>query len=127
MPSPKSGKAGSAVAPMEPGEALEADDADPGKVAEAKAEQVAQGTGKYGSTPMKPYKKDPEKTGWIEIELVDEDDQPVPGAAYEIELPDGSVAAGSLDNKGFARVEGFDPGECKVSFTRLDQDAWEKA
>ena len=47
--------------------------------------------------------------------------------AGEIELPDGSVASGSLDPKGFARIEGIEPGQCKISFPDLDKDAWEKA
>ena len=33
----------------------------------------------------------------------------------------------TLDNKGFARVAGFEPGQCKVSFPTLDQDAWTDA
>ena len=67
-----------------------------------------------------------EKT-WIEIELVDEEDNPVPGEKYKITLPDGRVKTGTLDENGFARVEGIDPGTCKVTFPNLDKDAWEKA
>jgi type VI secretion system secreted protein VgrG len=66
-----------------------------------------------------------QKTHWIEIELVDEDGKPVPGETYAITLPDGSVASGSLDEKGKARVEGIDPGTCKVTFPNLDKEAWE--
>jgi hypothetical protein len=84
-------------------------------------------------TEVKPHKppqtaeEKERKTAWIEIELVDEDDKPVPGERFSIELPDGTTAAGTLDEKGFARVEGFEPGSCKVTFPGLDQDAWEKA
>jgi hypothetical protein len=129
----KSGKAGKAVAPAEPDAPEDADVADPGEVAEAKAEQIQKESGKYGETPTKPYKppateeEAEEKTAWIEIELVDEEDEPVPGEKYEIELPDGSVAKGTLDSDGFVRIEGIDPGNCKVSFPKLDKDAWEKA
>ena len=56
-----------------------------------------------------------------------EDDEPVPGEVYRVTLPDGKVAEGTLDEKGFARVEGIDPGTCKVTFPNLDQEAWEKA
>jgi hypothetical protein len=63
---------------------------------------------------------------WIEIELVDEDDQPVSGESYRIELADGKTEEGSLDEKGFARVDGIPKGNCKVTFPNLDKEAWEK-
>jgi type VI secretion system secreted protein VgrG len=133
MPSPKSGSAGSIVAPADPTEADDADSADPGEVEEIKAEQKQKQAGKYGSTPVKPYKPpsedepEEEKTSWVEIALVDEDDQPVSGEKYEITLPDGRVAKGTTDQNGVARVEGIDPGSCQVTFPNLDKDAWEKA
>jgi hypothetical protein len=88
-----------------------------------KAEQEQKKADKF-----KPYKHDPSKKSWIEIELVDEEDEPVPGEAYRITLPDGeTVAEGTLSDKGFARVDGIDPGSCKITFPDLDKDAWEKA
>jgi len=133
MPSPKSGKAGSAVLPTAPAEAHEADKADPGEVEEVKAEQRQTQSGKYGSVRVKPYKP-PEteaerktKKSWIEIELLDEEKNPVPGKEYKIILPDGvTVAEGTLDDKGFARVNGIDQGTCKITFPGLDGEAWEK-
>ncbi|HZN44856.1 MAG TPA: hypothetical protein VFB56_05980, partial [Nitrospiraceae bacterium] len=66
-----------------------------------------------------------QKKSWIEIELADEKNKPVPGEKYRITLPDGTVVAeGALDTKGFARVDGIDPGTCKVTFPNLDKDAW---
>ena len=128
MPSPKSGNAGSAVSPTEPKESQEADKANPGEVEDVKAQQRQTQSGKYGSTKIKPYKKDPKKKSWIEIELVDEDKNPVPGEKYRITLPDGeTVAEGTLDDKGSTRVDGIDPGTCKITFPELDKDAWEKA
>lgn len=133
MPSPKSGTAGKAVEPAEPEKALEADNADPGAVEEIKAEQRQTQSGKYGSTPIKAHNpteaaEDKKKKSWIEIELVDEEDQPVVGEAYKITLPDGeTVAEGTLDDRGFARVDGIEPGTCKITFPRLDKDAWERA
>lgn len=126
-----SGKAGKAVAPTAPDEALEADVADPGEVEEIKREQREMKKGKYGAVPVPPFKpsddEDEDKeTSWIEIELVGEDDEPIPGQKYEVTLPDGTVASGSTDQNGYARVEGFDPGSCKVSFPDLDEEAWEK-
>src|SRR5262245_36502975 len=127
MPSPKSGHAGSAVSPADPQKAEEADKADPGEVEDVKAEQRKTQAGKYGSVKFKPYKKEPKRKSWIEIELVDEEDQPVPGEKYKITLPDETVAEGTLDDKGFARVDGIEPGSCKITFPELDKDAWEKA
>ena len=128
-----SGSAGSAVSPIAPKEALEADEADPGKVAEARAQQSQIQSGKYGAArivPFKPSAEDltnPEKT-WVEIELVDEEGNPVAGERYAVTLADGTtVAQGTLDQNGFARIEGIDPGTCKVTFPRLDKDAWEPA
>lgn len=51
----------------------------------------------------------------------------MPGERYEIEVAGGQVVRGTLDNKGFARVEGIEPGSCKVTFPKLDQEAWEPA
>ena len=42
-------------------------------------------------------------------------------------LPDGTVAGGTLDEKGLARLEGIEPGSCKITFPNLDEEAWVKA
>jgi len=127
----KSGKAGKSVPPAAPKKPEDADLADPGKVAEIKAKQAETKSGKYGSEKVKPHKppeteEEAEKKSWIEIEMIDEENEPVPGEKYKITLPDDSVAEGTLDNKGFARVNGIDPGTCKITFPELDKDAWEK-
>ncbi len=129
---PKSGKAGKAVDPAAPEPCAEADKADPGEVDKIKAKQREDGSGKYGSSKAEPHKppqteeEREEKNSWIEIEMVDEEDEPVPGMAYRITLPDGTVADGTLDGEGFARVEGIEPGTCQITFPDLDKDAWEK-
>ena len=135
----KSGKAGKAVKPGAPQVAEDADIDDPGEIAEIKAAQRQKKEGTYGSEKVKAHtpgagdeaatdgESEEEKKSWIEIELIDEEDQPVPGERYQIELPDGSVAKGTLDQDGFARVDGIDPGTCKVTFPELDKEAWEKA
>lgn len=137
----KSGKAGKAVPPAASKKPEGADVADPGKIAEIKAEQRQTKSGKYGSQKVKSHKPPSEeqaeggekqeeeqakKTSWIEIELVGEDDEGIPGEKYKITLPDDSVAEGTLDEKGCARVEGFEKGTCKVCFPDLDKEAWEK-
>lgn len=128
MPSPKSGNAGQAVTPADPKKPEEADKADPGEMTEVKARQKETQTGKYGSPsvePHKPSKKDDEKKpSWIEIEMIGEDNKPIVGEAYRITLPDASVVEGTLDEKGFARVDGIDPGNCKITFPKLDEEAW---
>jgi type VI secretion system secreted protein VgrG len=136
MASPKSGTAGSPVPPTDATAACDADDADPGAVEAEKSFQRETQTGKYGTAQVKPFKpaaappadaasgSNTTTTSWIEIVLVDEQNNPIPGESYAITLPDNSVASGSLDEKGFARVEGFDPGQCQVTFPNLDQDAW---
>ncbi len=67
-----------------------------------------------------------EKT-WIEIELLGEDGKGIASEKYRVELPDGSVREGALDSRGFARVDGIDPGTCSVTFPALDKDAWAPA
>lgn len=64
---------------------------------------------------------------FVEIELVDEGGKACGGAAYRIELPDGKVVEGVLDQAGRARVEDVDPGTCQITFPGLDAAEWDKA
>jgi type VI secretion system secreted protein VgrG len=66
------------------------------------------------------------KKVWVEIALVDQNGLPVPNEPYSIQLPDGTVTEGSTDDGGLARVDGIDPGDCKISFPSLDQRSWKK-
>ncbi len=67
----------------------------------------------------------PELT-WVEIQLVDEEGEPVAGQAYELTVPDGSVQKGKLNYRGRARVDDIGrPGACSVSVRDLDGEAWE--
>ena|SRR5438552_13704559 len=133
MPSPKSGSAGSAVSPAETPEPEEADRADPGEMEKVKAEQRRAQTGKYGSVQIKSHKPPAKaegrekKTSWIEIELVDKRNKPVPGEKFRITLADTTVVEGTLDENGFARVNGIESGTCKVTFPEMDGRSWEKA
>ena len=130
---PAAGQAGSAVAPTAVNLAEDADEADPGEVAQVKAEQTKTKAGKYGATPIKPHKppqteeQKEQKQSWVEIVLRDDEGNPVPGEAYKVVLPDGeTVAEGTLDEKGFARVDGIEPGQCEVLFPNLENDQWDK-
>ena len=53
---------------------------------------------------------------WIEIELLDEEENPVGGAKYIILLADGSEISGNLDNDGYARIDDLPPGPFQVQF-----------
>ena len=105
----------SAVSPAIPDKAIAADTADPGEVDEIKRAAAEQ---------AKAHKPDDTKTSWIEIELVDEAGRPVVGEPIEAITPDGSVARGTTDENGLARIDGIDPGSCTFSFTDLDEEAW---
>ncbi len=133
MPSPKSGTTVSVVPAADPTEARDADDASPGAVESVKELQRQTGTGKYGSCPITPYTppQTPEEkethTSWIEIVLIDEDNNPVPGEPYKVVTPDNKVKSGTLDAKGFAHIDGIPDGTCQISFPKLDADAWKPA
>jgi len=68
---------------------------------------------------------DPTKTSWIELELVDDAGRPVPHLRYRVIPPDGKPREGFLDERGFARLGGLDPGSCRIYFPDLDGRAWE--
>jgi hypothetical protein len=61
---------------------------------------------------------------WIELQLIGEDDKPMPNESYAIELPGGKIVSGTLDAQGTARMSSIAGGTCKVSFPGLDKDAW---
>jgi uncharacterized Zn-binding protein involved in type VI secretion len=84
----------------------------------------AYGLGNGGSDSQNTDPTD--KKVWVEIQLLDTDNKPVPNEAYHIELPAGTSSDGCTDDKGMARVEGIDPGNCKISFPNLDKKSWKK-
>ena len=101
-------------------------------VDELKRLQKVQGQGKYSGVAQIPFSAADqsgadENTVWIEIELLDEDGFPIPGEKYEVKLPDGRIATGTLDENGLARVEGFEDGACQVCFPDLDKETWQRA
>ncbi len=130
---PLVGTPGTLVSPAAAAAALIADNADPGsKDASYKSQFAAMSPAAIAAASAPWHDPNSEeakqKKSWIEIELVDEDKKPVPGERYRITLPDGTtLAEGTLDEKGRARVDGIDPGTCKVTFPDLDKDAWEPA
>lgn len=143
MPSPKNGTAGSLVKPTAPTATKAADDATGGNTQDKSnsgsktggspsSVQVKGGAGSSDAAADSPEHKpadNPDKTSWIELQLVYESNGlPVAGAAYKVTLPDGTtVASGSTDDKGQGRVDHIDPGSCQISFTELDKEAWSDA
>ncbi len=132
MPSPKSGTAGSLVKPAAPTDANDADDATGGSTQDASNSGSKSGSAPTSVlvNPMATHKPDSDenadKKSWIELQLVYESNGlPVAGMGYEVTLPDGkTVASGSTDDKGVARVDHIDPGSCQISFPGLDKEAW---
>ena len=131
--SPKSGSAGQLVKPTPPHAVKEADTADPGDPIKFDKEGKPKDAFKRDADSPPAHHSEAEenkdKTSWIEIELVYESSgKPVAGMSYVVTLPDGqTVASGSLDDQGFARVDHIDPGACEISFPDLDKEAWEDA
>jgi hypothetical protein len=75
------------------------------------------------SSPPRPASNAPEKT-WVDVQLVDPDGTPVPGAKYKLKITDGSIREGTLDDQGRVRVSGIDPGSCTVWFPDYDAKEW---
>jgi hypothetical protein len=62
---------------------------------------------------------------WIEIKLVDADNNPIPHAKYRIQLPDASYVDGLLDENGLAWIGDLaSGGSCKISFPEIDAQEW---
>lgn len=62
---------------------------------------------------------------WIEVVLLDADNDPIPGERYELRLPDQSLQAGQLDRKGSVRFEGIVGGEATIRFPGIDAREWQ--
>ena len=69
----------------------------------------------------------PCKPTWIEVRLIDQNRNYVPGERYRITLPDSSVREGALDQDGRVRIEGIVAGQCRITFPDRDSREWEPA
>ena len=132
---PKDGNPGAVLTPVVPKAVIEAGNAESGEVSQSAAHQSERHPGSLAYTPAPAFRPtSPEQAAqenreisWIEIKLIGEDDKPLPSQAYKVTLPDDSICEGTLDHEGFARIEGFPPGSCTISFPDLDEDAWKDA
>ena len=61
---------------------------------------------------------------WIEIRLVDQDNEPVGKRKFRLKLTDGTTKEGELDADGSVRVSGIDPGDCEFTLLDLDGKEW---
>ena len=63
---------------------------------------------------------------WIEIELIGEDDRPIPWEEYRVEFKQADPVRGLLDGCGWARIENIvEPGPYQVVFPNVDKEAAE--
>lgn len=70
----------------------------------------------------------PTENTWIDIEMVGEDDKPIPHLRFEIYRPDGTLLGkGRLDENGCGGFERIEEGDYEVCFPDLDEEAWESA
>jgi type VI secretion system secreted protein VgrG len=82
--------------------------------------------GRQSETTHNPASPENEtKTHWVAIRLKDKTGKPMAGQAYKVVLPGGGIVEGTLDDKGEAKVENIDGGQCDVSFPGLAD--WKKS
>ena len=81
-----------------------------------RAERPAEGDLQRSQPPV-------DATHWVEIYLVDGDNEGIPGQRYLIISPDGRQHRGYTDSLGSARITRLPPGTCQVSFPDLDAGA----
>ncbi len=57
---------------------------------------------------------------WVEIQLLDDQGNPVTGEAYWIICPEGQKHEGTTNGEGKARVDGILQGTCQVAFPNIE-------
>ena len=61
---------------------------------------------------------------FIEFQLLDQDNKPVPGEPFQVRLPDQSIVTGTLDNDGKVRFDPIIAGQASIIFTGMDKKEW---
>jgi hypothetical protein len=73
-----------------------------------KSEPIAEPVGIEAPTPT-----------FVAFKLVDDTGRAIPRVRYRVELPDGSVREGAVDDNGEAREDDCTPGRCRISLIEL--------
>lgn len=134
MAGPKSSKNPSPVTPANPESPGAPGDGQTGQASSASGSPTTPTNPQGSQQQVEPYRppssQTPEeqarRTAWIEVELKDEADKPVVGEPCEIIFSDNVRWTGTLDQNGFARVEGVAPGAAQIRFPSRDRSAWVK-
>lgn len=106
---------------LDPGQAeifWEARDGDATENAPPLGQSPTRGAAPTSASPLSRH----ERT-WVELELLDMDDAPVPYERYWIKLPDGTVREGALNAQGRAYFDDLDLGTCEIRWPFRDGDA----
>lgn len=61
---------------------------------------------------------------FIEIEIVDADNRPVPNQSFDLELADGRKVWPKTNRDGVLRIEPVPEGMCEFTLSDYDADAW---
>jgi len=108
-----------------------ADESEPGKdTTYGGGEELptAESTEEVAGHEFEPPEEEEEEreTTWVDLELVDEEEEPVAGEKYIVTDSAGKEFKGTLDSNGKAHVTGIAIGEVSVSYPELDSGSWER-
>ncbi len=61
---------------------------------------------------------------WIEVLIVNADNQPLPHVRCSVKLPDGQQVEFTTGDDGVGSFVGIDPGQCEIGLPDYDKSAW---
>ena len=93
----------------------------------SKIQQGGQASAESDSPAVTRLEPLPGEKAFVEIELKDQEGEPVPNAWFKVEFPDGTVKEGRTGRAGKAWVPGPKEGTVKVSFPGIDGGSWRPA
>jgi hypothetical protein len=70
--------------------------------------------------PVPQQEEEVRQKTWLELVLEDLEGNALAGERFKVVTPSGETREGKLDSHGRVRLEGLDPGNCKVSFPNLE-------
>ena len=119
---------GTPVSLSAPEATIESEEATPGADVTYNADALAFAAAAVESLAdtEQPEEPVPVELSWVEIEMIDEEGQPMPNELYEITYPDGKTRRAKLNEQGIAHIGLREPMDVQVTFPHLDQDAWER-